>query len=261
MKLIICGKGGCGKSTVAVLTSRSFARRGCRVMLVDADESNMGLHRLAGTAPAATLLETLGGRKTLRPRPANQLAAACHLFYEQPFSLDDIPAACVPAVDGVRLLKIGKIQHFGEGCACPLGGILRPLLANLQTEADDRVVVDTAAGVEHFGRGIDSHADVILGIIDPTFESFKLAKKLIALAEGSGTPVAFILNKADDRMRAGLGSFIDPGLIIGEMPMRDDIFAAGLEGRPIRLEAPEIDHFCRRLETLVDSSQALRPPP
>ena len=253
MKLIICGKGGCGKSTVAVLMSRSFARSGRRVVLVDADESNVGLHRLAGTAPAATLLETLGGRQALGSRAANQLAAACSPFYEQPFSLDEIPGACTPEVDGVRLLKVGKIQHFGEGCACPLGGILRPLLSNLQTGADDRVVVDTAAGVEHFGRGIDSRADVILGIIDPTFESFKLAKKLISLAEGSGTPAAFILNKADDRMRAGLGSFIDPGLIIGEIPMRDDLFAAGLEGRPIRNKAPEVDHICRRLETLAEA--------
>lgn len=251
MKLIVCGKGGCGKSTVAVLMSRSFARMGRRVMLVDADESNVGLHRLAGTAPAATLLETLGGRQALRPQPANQLAAACHLFYEQPFALDDIPPACTPAVEGVRLLKIGKIQHSGEGCACPLGGILRPLLSNLQAADDVRVVVDTAAGVEHFGRGIDRHADTIIGIIDPTFESFKLAKKLKSLAEGSGTPVAFILNKADDRMRAGLGSFIDPGSIIGEIPMRDELFVAGLEGRPLGIEVPEVDHFCRRLETMV----------
>ena len=71
MKLIVCGKGGCGKSTVAVLLSRAFARLGRRVMLVDADESNMGLHRLAGTAPAATLsfrsdpgrLHPRGGRR------------------------------------------------------------------------------------------------------------------------------------------------------------------------------------------------------
>ena len=251
MKLIVCGKGGCGKSTVAVLLSRAFARMGRRVLLVDADESNLGLHRLAGTGPAATLLETLGGRNALRSRAASQLGESCNLFYDQPFSLDSIPAACTPAVDGVRLLKIGKIQHYGEGCACPMGGILRPLLANLQTDAADRVVVDTAAGVEHFGRGVDRHADTIVGIIDPSFESFKLAKKLMDLAEGSGTPVAFILNKADDRMRAGLGSFIDPAAIIGEIPMRDELFAAGLEGRPIRFEAPEVDHLCRRLEAMA----------
>ena len=250
MKLIVCGKGGCGKSTVAVLLSRAFARLGRRVMLVDADESNLGLHRLAGTAPAATLLETLGGRRSLRPQNSGQLGEACRRFYDQPFRFEAIPDACTPAVDGVRLLKVGKIQQFGEGCACPMGGILRPLLANLQVDAQDRVVVDTAAGVEHFGRGVDRHADIIVGVIDPTFESFKLAKKLITLAEGSGTPFAFVLNKADGRMRAGLGSFIDPAAIIGEIPMQEDIFAAGLEGRPIRIELPEVAQLCQRLEAM-----------
>ena len=248
MKLMVCGKGGCGKSTIAVLLSRTFARMGRRVLLVDADESNVGLHRLTGTAPAATLLETLGGRQALRPKTQDPFAAACHLFYDQPFTLADIPETCTPGVDGVRLLKIGKIQHFGEGCACPMGGMLRPLLANLQAGGDDRIVVDTAAGVEHFGRSVDRHADTILGIIDPTFESFKLAKKLMALAEGSGTPVTFILNKADERMRAALGSFIDPAAILGEIPMRDELFAAGLEGHPIRVEIPEVAQLCRRLE-------------
>jgi CO dehydrogenase maturation factor len=250
MKLMLCGKGGCGKSTLAVLISRAFARLGRRVMLVDADESNLGLHRLAGTAPAATLLETLGGRQALRAQPADALGAACRLFYETPFALDDIPASCTPAVDGVRLLKIGKIQHFGEGCACPMGGILRPLLSHLRTGTDDRVVVDTAAGVEHFGRGVDQHADVILGVIDPTFESFKLAKQLMGLAQGAATPLVFVLNKADERMRAGIGSFIDPTAIIGEIPMRDELFAAGLEGHPIRIDLPEVDRLCRRLEAL-----------
>ena len=254
MKLMVCGKGGCGKSTIAVLMSRTFARMGRRVLLVDADESNVGLHRLAGTAPAATLLETLGGRSALRPQSRDPFTAACHLFYDQPFGLEDIPEACTPGVDGVRLLKIGKIQHFGEGCACPMGGMLRPLLANLKTGDDDRIVVDTAAGVEHFGRGVDRHADTILGVIDPTFESFKLAKKLLALAEGSGTPVSFILNKADERMRAALGSFIDPSAIIGEIPMRDELFAAGLEGHPIRLEVPEVAQICRRLEMPVPTA-------
>ena len=93
-----------------------------------------------------------------------------------------------------------------------------------------------------------------MGVIDPTFESFKLAKKLMTLAEGSGTPVSFILNKADERMRAALGSFIDPSAIIGEIPMRDELFAAGLEGHPIRLEVPEVAQFCRRLEMPVPTA-------
>jgi CO dehydrogenase nickel-insertion accessory protein CooC1 len=68
MKLLICGKGGSGKSTVSVLMARAFQRLGKRVLLVDADESNLGLHRLAGSPSAETLLEAMGGKAGLRSR-------------------------------------------------------------------------------------------------------------------------------------------------------------------------------------------------
>ena len=48
MKICITGKGGCGKSKVAVLLSKLLAARGYRVLLVDADESNLRLKRLLG---------------------------------------------------------------------------------------------------------------------------------------------------------------------------------------------------------------------
>ncbi len=249
MKFLVCGKGGSGKSTIAVLMARSFQRLGRRVLLVDADESNLGLHRLAGAPSAASLLETMGGKEGLRARKQSLLAPdACPAFYEAPFSWEDIPERCVPEADGLRLIKIGKIKTFGEGCACPMGGVLRPFLANFQAAAEDRVVVDLAAGVEHFGRGVDAHGDRLIGVIDPSFESFKLARILRELSEGAGTPIAFVLNKADTRMREAIGQYIDANLIWAELRDHEALFTAGLEGRSIRFEAPEIDTLCRRLE-------------
>ena len=43
MKMILCGKGGCGKSTISALLARAFTKRGMNVLVVDADESNFGL--------------------------------------------------------------------------------------------------------------------------------------------------------------------------------------------------------------------------
>ena len=48
MKLILCGKGGCGKSTVSALLARACEQRGMNVLVVDADESNFGLHKQLG---------------------------------------------------------------------------------------------------------------------------------------------------------------------------------------------------------------------
>jgi CO dehydrogenase maturation factor len=129
-----------------------------------------------------------------------------------------------------------------------MGGVLRPFLLNFQAGADDRMIVDMAAGVEHFGRSVDAHGDRIIGVIDPSFESFKLARSIMALAQGADTPIAFVLNKADDRMREAISQFIDPALIWAEIRDQDALFMAGLEGRPIDLEDPEVDALCRRLE-------------
>lgn len=48
MKLPICGKGGCGKSTVSALIAAGLKKLGYQVLVVDADESNFGLHRPGG---------------------------------------------------------------------------------------------------------------------------------------------------------------------------------------------------------------------
>ncbi len=48
MKILICGKGGSGKSTVAALLSNAMHKRGKRIFLVDSDESNIGLYRMLG---------------------------------------------------------------------------------------------------------------------------------------------------------------------------------------------------------------------
>ena len=38
MKILVCGKGGCGKSTVVALLAREMAERGNKVLVIDSDE-------------------------------------------------------------------------------------------------------------------------------------------------------------------------------------------------------------------------------
>jgi CO dehydrogenase maturation factor len=46
MKILICGKGGSGKGTVAALLASAMHKRGKSIFLVDADESNFVLYRM-----------------------------------------------------------------------------------------------------------------------------------------------------------------------------------------------------------------------
>lgn len=69
MKISVCGKGGSGKSTVVTLLAEELGRRGWRVVVVDSDESNSGLHRLLGfDQPPRPLLELVGERRTSSAR-------------------------------------------------------------------------------------------------------------------------------------------------------------------------------------------------
>ena len=42
-----------------------------------------------------------------------------------------------------------------EGCACPMGVVSREFIEKLELKDQELLVVDTEAGVEHFGRGVE----------------------------------------------------------------------------------------------------------
>lgn len=94
-------------------------------------------------------------------------------------------------------MAIGKIHDFGEGCACPMGALAKNLLNNMETTSEDIIFVDTEAGIEHFGRGVEEGCDLILMILDPSYESIRLSEKIKELAEKAGKTLYFILNRAD----------------------------------------------------------------
>jgi len=68
MKLVICGKGGSGKSTISALMAREMAARGDRVLVVDTDESNFGLYKHLGLEQPKDFMDSLGGKKGLGER-------------------------------------------------------------------------------------------------------------------------------------------------------------------------------------------------
>ena len=61
MKITVCGKGGCGKSTVTSLLSKALARRGKETLVIDSDESNYGLHRQLGMKLPRDFTDYFGG--------------------------------------------------------------------------------------------------------------------------------------------------------------------------------------------------------
>ena len=69
-------------------------------------------------------------------------------------------------------------------------------IQNLRLTEDQFALMDMEAGIEHFGRGIDNGVDLILIIIDPSYESLQLSKKIGELSESIRKPFYYVLNKA-----------------------------------------------------------------
>jgi CO dehydrogenase maturation factor len=241
MKVIISGKGGSGKSTVATLIAKALADQKYSVLLIDADESNFGLQRLLGVSAPVHLMENFGGKLHFKK---NWMGAASDGLFKEHTAIDDIPESCLSQTGNIKLLIIGKIHTHGEGCACPMGVLSKSVLAKLDVKGNEIVIVDTEAGVEHFGRRVDGECDLILGVVDPSYESFMLAKKMLNMAEAAGCEIFFILNKFDAKIESAFTAHIAPEKTIAKISNSDAIFMDSLQGKALSASYEEIEPVC-----------------
>jgi CO dehydrogenase maturation factor len=241
LKILICGKGGSGKSTVSSLLAKDLETRGYRILVVDTDESNYGLSAQLGLEAPRELMDQLGGKKTVVNKMwAGRSAGEKAPIFTESWGIDEIPDECVSKKDNLYLLQIGKVKHFGEGCACPMGGLSRDFLTRLKLGPKDIAVIDTEAGVEHLGRGVASSVDVILLVLDPSYESIRLSEKISAMAKEANKSVHFVLNKMDKATAEKISRKIGEEKVVSFIPFSQTIQDKGLSGEELDTQVTDI---------------------
>lgn len=236
MIITLCGKGGCGKSTTATLLAKEFVREGKPVLVIDTDESNFGLHRQLGMELPKDFTQYFGGKQGILEKVMGK-AKFQHDFFDHKWKISDIPSEYLSEKDGVKLLAIGKIHESGEGCACPMGIIARQFISNLKLDPNEVVITDTEAGIEHFGRGVETDVDAILMVIDPSYESLQLSAKVAELSESIHKPLYYVLNKVNASNESLMKEAVkDKSKIIAVIPTNDSISMAGLKGDELNAE-------------------------
>lgn len=254
MKIMVCGKGGSGKSVVSVLMAKALSKD-YRVYLIDSDESNALLPRSLGVEPPKPVVQYLGGRDAVFNKGETNIVKALSKAGKG-IKLDTLPTEYVSTSNkGVKLITIGKVRDFGEGCACPLNFLTRTLLKNLYLEDDDVVLVDTDAGIEHVGRRVEEGTDAILAVVDPTAESLRLAKTLKESFKHLNKDFWLVLNKATPdtinlikQKARGMDLEID-----GTIRSDEEVFNSCLEGGELKASKATLD-----VENLLKSISLLR---
>lgn len=241
MKILVCGKGGCGKSTISTLIAKEISRRGNRVLVIDTDESNFGLHSQLGMDRPRDFMNYFGGKKVLFEKVK---------ALQEKLGIDDLPGEYLSQKDNIKLLAMGKIYDFGEGCACPINALSSKFLEVVDLKDNEFLIADTDAGIEHLGRGVDKGCDIILIIVDPSQESLRLARKIKEMADFINKDSYYVLNKVDRETEKVLLKYVDKDKVIAAVPQDKRIFKNGLDGKELNLEISQIKKLVDFLEKI-----------
>ncbi|WP_457612252.1 ATP-binding protein [Methanocaldococcus sp.] len=245
MKIAIVGKGGVGKSSITAMLAKELSKNS-RVLVIDGDESNLTLNKFLGVERGKELLEYIGGREGFKKLKKGKK------IFEEPINIEDIKDYLTKK-GNIYFLTAGKIHEFGEGCACPIGAMLRDFLKVLNF--DGYVLIDTEAGIEHFGRGVEEGCDIIILIVDPTLESLAFAERVKEIANKLGKEYYFIINKVDDETLNILLDKLDKDRIIGVIKENKDLIKKSLKGEELEPidEIKEIAHFLTKNSKTIPS--------
>lgn len=174
VKIAVAGKGGVGKTTLAGTLARSFAARGWDVLAIDADDDpNLGV--AVGVAP-----------DEVRTLPEDFVREADTPEGQIPYELVKAPAEIITThastgPDGVTLLTAGPVDA-GSGGFTLYHVTVRLLLASLEEGSTEVTIVDLPNGYEHFGLGTAIDADVLVGVVEPSYGALETGQRTTEFA-------------------------------------------------------------------------------
>jgi septum site-determining protein MinD len=228
------GKGGVGKTTTTVNVGAALAKRGHRVILVDADIGLRNLDLVLGLEKRIVfdLVEVIEGRCQLRQA----------LIKDKRFeSLSILPAAQTRDKDAVSEEQMARV-------ADELAGMC------------DYVLIDCPAGIEAGFRNAVAAAGEAIVVTTPEVSAIRDADRVIGKIAERGLPVRLIINRIrPDMVRSGDMLSVDDvceilsAELLGIVPDDEEIIDTTNKGEPVVLGETNrlrviYDKIARRLE-------------
>jgi septum site-determining protein MinD len=232
--VITSGKGGVGKTTTTANVGAALAKRGHRVILIDADIGLRNLDLVLGLEKRIVfdLVEVAEGRCQLRQA----------LIKDKRFeSLSILPAAQTRDKDAITESQFAAIVEQAA-------------------EAADYVLIDCPAGIEGGFRNAVAGAKEAIVVTTPEVSAIRDADRVVGKLNDKQLPIRLIVNRLrPDMVRSGDMLSVEDVCeilsieLIGIIPDDEEIIDTTNKGEPIVLdEAARLrviyDKIARRLE-------------
>ncbi|MHB9144152.1 MAG: P-loop NTPase [Symbiobacteriia bacterium] len=175
---VASGRGGTGKSTVALNLGLALAGRGRRVSLVDLDLGTANLGTMLGLQPACTLEEVAYGGRPLR-----------EVVQTLPSGLMLVPAgAGLPDLADLNRWQFGRLLDALHGLE----------------DKSDVVLLDLSAGISRIVTTFLGAADQVVVVTTPEPHALAGAYALLRVMDARGGPQArVVMNQVDSPFEAG----------------------------------------------------------
>jgi len=230
MKIAVCGKGGVGKSTIAASIALILAKRGVKVLALDADP-DANLSSALGIPGSVKITPISAEIKLIEERTGAKVDQYGQVFKLNP-EVSDVTEKLAYSFNGVELLVLGAVKRGGGGCACPENVFIKALVNDLVLYKNETLIMDMEAGIEHLGRATITGVDVMVIVVEPGQRSIDCANNIIKMSKEIGLNKFIIVgNKISCENEK---SFIKNGLpgfeVSAFLPYSENIRSADRDG-------------------------------
>lgn len=201
VKIVITGKGGAGKTTLTSLLCHLLADKGYNVLALDEDPQMnlpfaLGLDeiRVSKIVPLNENDDYIEEKTGARPNTGFGA-----YFRLNPPVEDVVERFGITVRQGLHLLVMGTVKKAAAGCLCPENALLDAVVKYISLRKGELIVMDTQAGVEHFGRSLSQGFKHCIVVTDDTYNAMSVACHSAKLAKEIGIQhVHLVFNRVDE---------------------------------------------------------------